>query len=179
MMRRYVLVALLSAALGVGSAAAARAEDSGGGIAVTAAWARATPPGAQTGAAYVTVVNHGTADDKLIAVSTPVAKMAQLHTTIDDNGVMKMRPIAAIDVKPGATVALKPGHMHVMLMELAHPLSEGTSFPLTLTFAKAGKIETTVKVAKIGAMTGMDMGGQGGMNMPGMSNMDMGGMKQK
>ena len=54
-------------------------------------------------------------------------------------------------------------------------MTEGASFPLTLTFAKAGKIETTVTVAKAGAMNGADMGGQGSMNMPGMSNMDMGG----
>ncbi|HUZ71697.1 MAG TPA: copper chaperone PCu(A)C [Stellaceae bacterium] len=169
----------MAAALGVGLAPAGLAEGTSAAIAVTDAWARATPQGAQTGAAFVTVTNHGATDDKLIGASTPIATMAQLHRTIDDNGVMKMRPVAVIDLKPGASVTLKPGYMHVMLMGLKHPLAQGASFPLTLTFAKAGKIETTVKIEKLGAMTGTDMGNHGEMNSSGMSNMDMGGMKQK
>jgi len=134
-------------------------------IAVSDAWARATPKGATTGAAYVTVSNHGAGADRLVGASTPVADKAQLHTMIDDNGVMKMRPVAGIELTPGAKVALKPGGYHVMLMGLKQPLAAGQSFPLTLTFEKAGTIETTVKIAKAGAMSGTDMGGM---------NMDMG-----
>ena len=94
-MRRYLLASLLGAALGAALVPAGVAAGASSTIAVTNAWARATPQGAQTGAAFITVVNHGTTDDKLIGASTPVAKMAQLHRTIDDHGVMKMRPIAA------------------------------------------------------------------------------------
>jgi copper(I)-binding protein len=154
---------LLACALAAGFAVAASAQQST--IAVTDAWARATPQGAKTGAAYVTVANQGSVPDKLVSASTPVAAEAQLHTMTDDNGVMKMRPVSAVDVKPGASVTLKPGGMHVMLMGLKQPLSEGQSFPLTLTFEKAGKVETTVKIAKAGAMTGMDMKDMPGMNM--------------
>ena len=132
---------------------------------MTDAWARATPPGAKTGAAYVTVTNTGKEADRLLSVSTPVAGMAQLHTTINDNGVLKMRPIAAIDVKPGASVTLKPGGYHLMLMQLTQPLKQGETFPLVLTFAKAGKVETEVKVQKAGAMS--DMGSM--TDMPGMN----------
>jgi len=154
---------LLAAALAAGFAVAASAQQST--IAVTDAWARATPQGAKTGAAYVTVANQGSVPDKLVSASTPVAAEAQLHTMTDDNGVMKMRPVSAVDVKPGASVTLKPGGMHVMLMGLKQPLSAGQSFPLTLTFEKAGKVETTVKIAKAGAMTGTDMKDMPGMNM--------------
>jgi len=95
-----------------------------------------------------------------------VAGEAQLHTTITDNGVMKMRPVSAIDLKPGASVTLKPGGMHVMLMDLKQPLKNGDSFPIALTFEKAGKVNATVKVQKAGAMSGgMDMGDMPGMNM--------------
>jgi copper(I)-binding protein len=145
---------------------------------VQQAWARATPAGAKTGAIYLTVVNRTGADDKLVAASTPEAREAQLHTMIDENGVMKMRPLASIEIKAGATVTLKPGGMHVMLLGLKEPLKQGASFPLTLEFEKAGKRELTVSVAKAGAMgmDGMDnMGGMG--NMPGhdMSGHGMGG----
>jgi periplasmic copper chaperone A len=160
-MTRLLMLAL--AALAV--IAPAAAETASAPIAVTDAWARATPTGATTGAAYVTVANHGTSADRLVSVSTPVAAMAQLHNTTNDNGVMKMRPVAGLDLKPGASFALKPGGYHVMLTGLKQPLAEGQSFPLTLTFEHAGPVETTVKIAKAGAMGGSDMGGM---------NMDMG-----
>jgi hypothetical protein len=166
-------LSLLAAAMVTGLAAVAAAQGAPPGIAVTNAWARATPKGAVTGAAYVTVANQGTSDDRLLGVSTPVAKVAQLHTTINDHGILKMRPLASVDMKPGASVSLKPGGMHVMLMGLKQPLTEGEKFPLTLNFATAGKIETMVTVAKAGAMNGMDMGGGSGMKMEGMSGKDM------
>lgn len=160
MMRVLALAAAFAASVAL---AAAAAEPSA--IVVTDAWARATPPGAKTGAAYVTVTNKGTAADKLLSASTPVAGEAQLHTTITENGVMKMRPVTAIDLKPGASVTLKPGGMHLMLMDMKQPLKEGDSFPVSLTFEKAGTVEADVKVRKVGAMTGADMGDMPGMDM--------------
>ena len=162
MTRILVLAAAFAASLALGAAA----EPSS--IAVTDAWARATPPGAKTGAAYVTVTNKGTEADKLLSAATPVAGEAQLHTTLTENGVMKMRPVSAIDLKPGASVTLKPGGMHLMLMDMKQPLKEGESFPLSLTFEKAGTVEANVTVRKVGAMSGMsgmDRGDMPGMNM--------------
>jgi copper(I)-binding protein len=65
--------------------------------------------------------------------------------------VMKMRPIASLDIPAGQPVTLKPGGDHVMLLGLNGPLREGQSFPLTLTFEKAGAREVTVAVEKPGA----------------------------
>jgi hypothetical protein len=157
MMRAFLCAAIYAAGLAFAAAAEPPA------IVITNAWARATPPGAKTGAAYVTVTNTGAQADKLLSAATPAAGEAQLHTTITEDGVMKMRPVSAIDLKPGASVTLKPGAMHLMLMDLKQPLKEGDSFPLALTFEKAGSVTATVKVQKAGAMTGMDMG-----SMPGM-----------
>lgn len=132
-------------------------------------WARATPGGAKTGVVYMTIVNSGGADDQLVAASTPIAVEAQLHQTSMDNGVIKMRPIAALDLKAGATVKLAPGGYHLMLVNLKQPLKDGDSFPLTLTFAKSGKQDVQVTVAKIGAMQPDAMGGMPGMNSGGMN----------
>jgi hypothetical protein len=151
MLRTALAALFLAAAL----SSAMAAEPT---ISVTDAWARATPQGAKTGAAYVTITNKGDADT-LLGASTLVAGEAQLHTTTTDNGVMKMRPLKSLGLKPGASVALKPGGMHIMLMDLKQPLQEGESFPLALDFQKAGRIETVVKVQKIGAMTGTSMQG--------------------
>jgi periplasmic copper chaperone A len=128
-------------------------------IEVSHAWARATAASAANGAVYLMVTNHGTADDRLTGASTPVAAKAQMHITIDDNGVMKMRPVAEVPVKAGGSATFKPGAMHIMLLGLKHPLKAGDSFPLTLTFAKAGAVQTMVMVEKIGAAPAGNMPG--------------------
>jgi periplasmic copper chaperone A len=135
----------------------------GAGVEVKNAWARATPAGAQTGAAYVTL--QSSAGDRLTAASTPAAQAAQLHTMSMQGGVMKMRQVDGIDLPAGQSVTLKPGGYHIMLMGLAQPLKAGQSFPLTLTFAKAGSQTVNVTVQNVGAM---GPGGKGGMEMPGM-----------
>lgn len=115
-------------------------------------WARATPGGAKTAAVYMTLVNKGTADDRLLSVSTPVAGVAELHTSTMENGVTRMRPVEALDVKPGTPTVLKPGGYHVMLMDLKGPLVAGQSFAVSLTFEKAGRIDVAAVVEKAGAM---------------------------
>jgi len=127
------------------------------------AWARATPGKAENGAAYLTIVSPGA--DRLVSLSTPVAKKAQLHTMTTEGGVMKMRPLDGLDVPADQPVTLKPGGAHIMLMGLNQPLQAGQSFPLTLSFEKAGQREVTVAVEKPGAMG--PEGHVGGMPMPG------------
>lgn len=158
---KTILYALVLCA-GLGQSALAQ---SAGSIEVTHAWARATAATAKTGAAYLTLVNKGTSDDRLVAVAGTVAAKAELHVTNAENGVMKMRPLAAVEVKAGGQAELKPGGMHIMLVGLAAPLKEGQQFPLTLTFEKAGTVEVTVTVEKAGAMGDHAMPG---MTMPGM-----------
>lgn len=132
-----------------------------GTIQVEHPWARAST--GDTGVAYLTIRNTGKADDRLLAAATPVAGHAELHITVNDNGIMKMRPLSAIDVKAGGRAVLKPGGMHVMLMDLKQPLKEGQSFPLTLTFEKAGRLDVTVAVEKAGSTGGIHS--MGGMKM--------------
>ena len=116
---------------------------------VTNAWARATPGKAENGAAYVTI--ESPTADRLVSASSPVAKKAELHTMSMQGMVMKMRPIAGLDVPPGQSVTLKPGGENIMLMGLNQPLHEGQSFPLTLDFEKAGPRTVTVAVEKAGS----------------------------
>ena len=126
-----------------------------GPIQIDHPWARAST--GPTGAVYMTIKNTGAADDKLVAAATPVARQAQLHIDIDDNGIMKMRPLKAIEVKANSQATLKPGGMHIMLVGLKRRLKAGESFPLTLTLEHAGKLDVTVVVEKAGAMGDMKM----------------------
>jgi copper(I)-binding protein len=128
-------------------------------------WARPTMGAGTTGAAYFTLTSK--APDHLTGVSTPIAATAQPHETINDNGVMKMRPVPSIALEPGKPVTFKPGGYHVMLMGLKAALKVGDSFPLTLTFEHASPITVTVKVEAAGGAA-MDHGSMPGMpGMPG------------
>jgi copper(I)-binding protein len=123
------------------------------GIMVREAWARASAGAVTTGAAYVTLMG-GTQPDQLVGASTPVAATAEVHETINDNGVMKMRPVPAVPIPAGQMVTFKPGGAHIMLTGLKQKLVAGQSFPLTLTFAHAAPVTVDVKVQALGASTG-------------------------
>lgn len=155
------LAAAASLLLATGSAWAAD-------ITVQDVWARASIGQSPTGAAFLTVTNSGSSDDQLVSVSAPsVSPVTELHTHIKEGDVMRMRPVETIAVPAGQTVTLQPGGLHVMFMKLSGALTEGQTFPMTLTFAKAGAVETTVTVKTAGAMD---------HSMMDHSNMDHGAM---
>lgn len=147
-------VSLLAlAALGVSGRVAPAHDYRFGDLKIVHPWARATAGLARNGAAYVTLSSQGEAIERLLGVTTPVARKARLHGHIVEAGIVKMRPLEAIEVAPGAPVVLEPGGFHIMLMGLEAPLEAGTTFPLTLRFEKAGAIEVEVRVERAGART--------------------------
>lgn len=116
-------------------------------------WSRATPGQARTGAGYMTITNTGTAADRLVKAETPVSGTTELHLMAVKDGVMTMREVdGGIAIPAGETVTLAPGGLHVMMMGLTSKLVEGETFPLTLTFEKAGAITVEIKVEAIGYM---------------------------
>ena len=119
-------------------------------IEVTTPWARATAPSARAGGLFLTLTDRGT-PDRLVSASTPVAAAAEIHRTVNENGVMKMLPVDGIDLTPGSPVEFKPGGFHIMLMDLKKQLKPGDTFPVTLSFAKAPPITATVTVSAAGA----------------------------
>lgn len=110
-------------------------------------YARATAPHQPAAGAYLSVENKGKDADKLVSASSPVAKSVEIHTMSMQDNVMKMREVPGIELQPGAKIAMKPGEgYHLMLIGLKQPLKAGDSFPLTLSFEKAGKTEVSVTV---------------------------------
>ena len=115
-------------------------------VMVTKAYARASAtPTAEAGAAYVSLMAHGEAD-RLLGVSSPAAKMAALHKTVEADGVMKMEHVEALDIPADGMLEMKPGGYHIMLIDLAAPLETGQEFDIVLTFANAGEVTVTVVV---------------------------------
>jgi len=127
-------------------------------VVVQQPWARATPGGAKTGAAYMTLINNGASADRLLSATTPLADQVQFHKETEDNGVSRMREARNVELEPGAKITFKPGEMHMMLVGLKQPLIEEQALPLTLQFERAGNIDVTMPIEKLGAMHREDMG---------------------
>jgi copper(I)-binding protein len=112
---------------------------------------------------YLAIVNKGAAPDRLVSATADVAEKVELHETGMDNGVMTMRGLPdGVEIKPGETVTLKPGGLHLMLMGLKQPLAQGREVRLTLNFAKAGTVAATLPVGALGA-TGPEPAGDAPM----------------
>jgi len=168
-----VTVALAGAAALSAPAAAAGDYDLGS-IHISQPWSRATPKGAATGAGYMTLTNKGATADRVSCVSDDASVQCEIHTMTMEGGVMKMRPVeGGLEIKPGESVALKPGGNHMMFLSLKHPLQQGQTVKATLKFDHAGTIDVDYPVLAIGApapgatASGSMMQDSGGMHMQG------------
>ncbi|WP_270938211.1 copper chaperone PCu(A)C [Falsiroseomonas oryzae] len=145
--RRAALGLLLAGAI----APRARAQEiSAGSLRIAAPWTRAAGAGA-TGAGFMAIRNTGAEPDRLVAARTTAARVVELHTHIREGDVMRMRPVAAIELPAGREVRLQPGGLHLMLIGLAAPLRQGERVPLTLVFERAGEAQVELAVQAAGA----------------------------
>ena len=140
--------ALIGLSLAVGAASAAAAPPI-----VTGAWIRATPPGAVTAAAYLTIASAGSAD-RLVGAATPAARTVEIHTAGADAGSQHMMRVAELALPAGGSVRLEPGGQHLMLIDLKTPMVPGTKVALSLRFAEAGTVEIDVPVVDARAQAG-------------------------
>ena len=130
---------MCGAALMLASLAASAHSYKIGPIGIDDPRARPTVAGQPVGGAYMKIVNKGAAD-RLLSATTAVAAAVQMHTMAMDGDVMTMREVDAVDLPAGQTVEFKPGGFHLMLMGPNKAFLQGDRIPLTLTFAKAGKV---------------------------------------
>ncbi len=132
MKRLFVMFALAAGA----PAMSAPAADG-----VKGAWVRTSPAPGRPAAGYFELTN-GIKADALTGAEVPGARV-EMHTMAMEAGVMRMRPIQQLALKPGETVAFKSGGYHLMIFGLASP---GKSLPLTLVFASGAKITVPAEV---------------------------------
>ncbi len=149
-MKRHIATAVFALAISNVAAPAYATEPARQAVTVSAAWARATPPGMTVAAVYLTLVG-GSKADRLVGAGTPRAGMAQIHVVSEAEGMARMRQTEGVDVPAHKTVALAPQGTHIMLMDLPRPLVAGERFPLTLQFEQAGTIGVSVEVRAPGA----------------------------
>lgn len=132
----HVLGLALAGGLSVGAALAQPVQ-------VTNAWARATVAGQRASGAFLTLT--APQGGALLSVSAPGAT-AELHEMAMQGDVMRMRPVAAIPLPAGKPIELKPGGLHIMLMDLKAPLAAGSTLALTLRVRDDQGVESDVEV---------------------------------
>jgi copper(I)-binding protein len=119
-------------------------------VSVEKPWSRATPPGAKVGVGFMQLRNAGAAD-RVVGASSPVAGRVEMHVTVREGDVMKMREAKTFEVPAGGTFELKPGGAHLMLMDLKRPLKNGEKVPVTLKLEKGGELKLELSVEEMGA----------------------------
>jgi copper(I)-binding protein len=118
---------------------------------ITDAWARATVPGQKATGVFMKIAAKDAT--RLVAVSSPVAGVSEIHEMKMERDVMKMAALPnGLPVPAGGLVELKPGSFHVMLMDLKAPLAAGSALDLTLTFQDS-KGQKTVQQLKVPVRT--------------------------
>ncbi len=147
---RLALAAALPVCVGcagsdAASGEAASADTPRPGRLVSAAWARPADSGATSGA-YLTIVNADSAATELVAVTSTAAAAAEVHESMQHDGMAHMMARAAVPIAPRDSLVMQPGGVHVMLLQLTRPLAVGDTVPLTLRFATGDSLVVRVPV---------------------------------
>ncbi|HEY8352143.1 MAG TPA: copper chaperone PCu(A)C [Sphingomonadales bacterium] len=137
------------------AAVPAAAEESAdgartGAITVSEPWIRAPLLPGRPAAAYFVIENGGAAD-RLLEVRTEAAGRVEIHSHVEENGVMKMRRQPALEVPAEAKAVLEPRGDHIMLFDPAPSLKAGAEVELTLVFEQAGEIAVMAPVYSLRA----------------------------
>lgn len=118
-------------------------------VSVRDPWANATPVGASVAAVYLDLMVANA--DTLLSASTTVADQIEMHTSSEENGMMRMRQLTAVELEAGKPFSFAPGGAHFMLIGLRQPLVAGMRFPMTLKLARAGALTVQVQVVELGS----------------------------
>lgn len=111
-------------------------------------YARAAIIQQRNSAAFMGLKNNG-ADAAVVNAQSPVAKIVELHTHINDKGVMRMRKIPQIKLPAQQSVTLQPGGLHIMLLGLNRDLKPGEEIDVTLDFSDGSSKSIKVPVQNI------------------------------
>ena len=110
-------------------------------MSVAGAWAKATPPGRETTALYMTILNNSDQEDVFVGATTPIAEKVEIHDSTKKNAIL-----SSVTLKRSESLALKPGGIHLLLSGLKHQLLPREKFPITLVFTKSERVTTQVLV---------------------------------
>lgn len=149
---KEITVAVAIAVAALTSSIALAHDYKAGSLVINHPWTPEPPMGAKVAAGFLKITNEGSADDRLVAVTTGIAGKAQVHGMKVENGVMSMFEIeGGLVIPAGQSVELKSKSNHVMFLDLKERPVKDTRFKATLTFEKAGPVAVEFKVEPMGS----------------------------
>jgi hypothetical protein len=148
-MRRFLPACLIAIAIALATGGHAH-EVKSGNFEIFHPSAPATTGEAKNAVVFMTIDNRGAVLDRLIGAESPVAERVELHRHETEDGATKMGPVVAVDLPPGASVKLAASGVHLMLVGLRQLVEYGT-FPMTLIFEGAGRVDVEIQIDEAGA----------------------------
>jgi len=120
-------------------------------VEISEAWMRATAPGQNTAAGYMTIRNASAQPERLVGGASEAAAKVGTHVSTKDGEIMRMREVKGYDIPAKGTFELKPNGAHLMLVDLKKPLKEGEKVPVLLKFEKSGELKVDFEVRPLSA----------------------------
>jgi copper(I)-binding protein len=147
-----VLIMLMAIFIAI---APTRARADAGGISVDGVWCQISTERAGTAYVYLTISVEGKGVDRLIGAASPIARRVDILTLQKRHGQQQLLPAPGIEVTSHEPTVLQPFEPHLILRGVHKRLVHGDTFPLTLTFEKAGAREVSAKVLSRAPAEGM------------------------
>jgi len=117
-----------------------------GKILIENAFVRATIPGTSISSAYMEIENKSAATITLISINSKASSRIEIHQHTMLDGMMRMRKLDTIDIKPKERVKLQPSGLHLMLFNVAPPLKAQENIELILSFSNKQSIAMQLPV---------------------------------
>ncbi len=121
--------------------AAVAAEDSPnvsiGTLFIEGAFSRPTATGAKDAEGYLSIINEGSAPDRLLSVDSDFSDKTELRAPKKADGGLP----DGIEIPAGGTINLAPGGNHVTFVNIHHPVKAGDIIHATLGFESAGQCD--------------------------------------
>jgi hypothetical protein len=154
---KLTIAATLAALALTASAPLFAAGSAADNVTVDNPYVRLVPPGQAVTGAFMVFRNGDDKDHQVVKADSPASRVAELHTHINEGGMMKMRPVKDIEVKAKGEATLQPGGLHIMLIDLKKPLKEGENVAISVTFEDGSSKKFEAPVRKVQATMPMSM----------------------
>lgn len=109
-------------------------------------WIRLTPGGMPMHAGFARIENRCGTPVRIVGVSSPAYGSVELHESRIEGGISRMRPVPELRIAPDRTAVLKPGGLHLMLMQPTAPLKAGSRVAVEFRLGGGGALRGEFEV---------------------------------
>ena len=139
-MKKHLLLNFMLMTCGLAIPCLASEDSNDNHLMVVNPYVRALLPGQDRTAAFLSIHNHGDNDCKLLSADSPIAQRIEFHTHLHKDGMMKMRPVEAVQLAAGSSVTFESGALHLMLFGVESSLNSLESTQINIYTDHCGSV---------------------------------------